>query len=654
MSISSAAIDRLRQAIADFISVDAQQLQQRIGRIVVGTTDDPQYAEVLRRTYLSDAMVGYDPGNVERDPTTVFFADRIPAGIEEQVILREMLRLHGRRVCEQDWELVTKEPERWDTWGRQSVEGRIYDAVSDRIKQSRRDALPSLEEVRFVFSVQEAVVRGVEPIENGRGAGGWLHAVCDTVRESAFQLLGRDLSGHGPRDIVKLLQFGSPFDKEIGAMKWKQRMEAEAQRAAQRHQQLLSSRVARMERIDAKFVDDQTTAPLDCEGALRQRIADLTRQLKGAQAAIKSLAYEENGSWYLSGDEGSEVTSCIDAAAQPLTMASALWDIKELVGNVGNQHLSRDQLVGIEVQAYAGLETAVGTPQQRASLKEILTSVQHSIDTGAALAAGVVTASVSKGVPAVVEAVAPANPFVHADTWHRAEMTWTWSDEKRHDSDFKNMVLQVIELAVEQAEDAYSVLRNTNYRCQWEGVEFQGRDLVAVTNAANRVAQVLMQFDGVEPLEPWPLVAGDKVFVKSEQKLATVLDVYGDGLRGDHGDVRLDLCGNTPIADIERYNAAKHGAYDHTFVPIKREWKEAYGIAQDVPLRDEEGQAERTIRDALQTALSVFDRLAEGEDFNALIEETGATNMLVTALNESSNQPAVQFKAKDEAPSPGM
>lgn len=49
-------------------------------------------------------------------------------------------------------------------------------------------------------------------------------------------------------------------------------------------------------------------------------------------------------------------------------------------------------------------------------------------------------------------------------------------------------------------------------------------------------------------------------------------------------------------------------------------------------------QANPTMREALQTALSVFDRLAEGEDFNALIEETGATNKVVTAINASANQ----------------
>lgn len=81
--------------------------------------------------------------------------------------------------------------------------------------------------------------------------------------------------------------------------------------------------------------------------------------------------------------------------------------------------------------------------------------------------------------------------------------------------------------------------------------------------------------------------AGDKVFVISEQRLATVLDVYGDGIKGAQGDIRLDLSGNTSLDNIEKYDAAKHAAFDDTFTPIKKEWKEFYGITKDVPLRDE-------------------------------------------------------------------
>ena len=78
---------------------------------------------------------------------------------------------------------------------------------------------------------------------------------------------------------------------------------------------------------------------------------------------------------------------------------------------------------------------------------------------------------------------------------------------------------------------------------------------------------------------------GDKVFHMGEQRLATVLDVYGNGVFGAQGEMRLDLCGNTAVTDFEPYDPVKHAAFDHTFVPVKREWALHYGITQDTPLR---------------------------------------------------------------------
>ncbi len=78
---------------------------------------------------------------------------------------------------------------------------------------------------------------------------------------------------------------------------------------------------------------------------------------------------------------------------------------------------------------------------------------------------------------------------------------------------------------------------------------------------------------------------GDKVFVITEQRLATVLNVYGDGVNGSYGDIRLDLCGNTCVDDIEHYDPVKHAAFDHTFLPIMATWKKEYGITKNIPLR---------------------------------------------------------------------
>lgn len=83
--------------------------------------------------------------------------------------------------------------------------------------------------------------------------------------------------------------------------------------------------------------------------------------------------------------------------------------------------------------------------------------------------------------------------------------------------------------------------------------------------------------------------AGDKVFHKGEGRLATVLDIYGDGVNGAQGEIWLDLSGNTLITDIEPYSADLHSAYDHTFIPIKQEWKDDYGITADIPVRAHDG-----------------------------------------------------------------
>ena len=96
------------------------------------------------------------------------------------------------------------------------------------------------------------------------------------------------------------------------------------------------------------------------------------------------------------------------------------------------------------------------------------------------------------------------------------------------------------------------------------------------------------------PNQTIPYEAGDKVFVPREQRLATILNVYGDGLKGNHGEVRLDLCGNTPIKDFVRYDAVKHAAFDHTFTPIRKAWKDQYGITKDVPLRAIQIDVQRT------------------------------------------------------------
>lgn len=72
--------------------------------------------------------------------------------------------------------------------------------------------------------------------------------------------------------------------------------------------------------------------------------------------------------------------------------------------------------------------------------------------------------------------------------------------------------------------------------------------------------------------------AGQKVFHKQEKKLTSILNIYSDPINGDHGDMRLELTGNTSIADFEPYNKELHSAFDGTFTPLSWERKAKYGI----------------------------------------------------------------------------
>jgi hypothetical protein len=38
---------------------------------------------------------------------------------------------------------------------------------------------------------------------------------------------------------------------------------------------------------------------------------------------------------------------------------------------------------------------------------------------------------------------------------------------------------------------------------------------------------------------------------------------------------------------IDERDAARHAEFDATFIPIRREWAQQYGITQSVPFRDE-------------------------------------------------------------------
>lgn len=371
---ASTTIDQLRQVIVETVSIDVQQLHQSMGRIVVSNSGEPTYREALTRSGAkSDAMSLFIPAGPQRDAETVFFADRIPAGLEQRAILREVVQLHSRKVFPKDWELLEYGAESWDTWDKTTPEGAIHNAVSKRIAGTPRHYLPSLQFARLVFTLQEAVSRRVTPVHDGRGVEGWLHAALATIRESVHHLVGYDLKDYQPQDMVQLLQLGTPFAKEVEQLK-------AVQRSQQRQQELVASRSRRMSVLDSKYenTEQHTAISSGSDAALLTRIADLTSRLNAAKGAIEGMASKDaDGRWYVDCYRGDDVTSLVDGI-NAKTMNSALWDINDFISqkSQGLIHYSSE----IEELAYEGLSTARGSFIERAALKSILNSVQASVD----------------------------------------------------------------------------------------------------------------------------------------------------------------------------------------------------------------------------------------------------------------------------------
>lgn len=126
--------------------------------------------------------------------------------------------------------------------------------------------------------------------------------------------------------------------------------------------------------------------------------------------------------------------------------------------------------------------------------------------------------------------------------------------------------------------------RHENGPILWEAVPDQ------VNVPYQDAIESFLDFEDAEavesPFQGRPLEAGDKVFLKPENCLATVLNVYGDGVNGSDGEVRLDMSGNTHISDIEHYDSVKHAKFDNTFIPVRRQWLIDYNITKDIPVRD--------------------------------------------------------------------
>ncbi len=93
-----------------------------------------------------------------------------------------------------------------------------------------------------------------------------------------------------------------------------------------------------------------------------------------------------------------------------------------------------------------------------------------------------------------------SNPFVTVTTVHQGEIAWWWTDEKLHDTEYHFQVHDAIEKKIKALKEIYSIEKDADYRCQWEGVQIVGSELADVENSALEIARYLAKFKGVRPL----------------------------------------------------------------------------------------------------------------------------------------------------------
>lgn len=212
--------ERMAQAWGNLCAHDEQTIQDRIGGVLFVTSDDPNHTQALYRSgggmayHYQDALAGVNG-------PTVFFTDRIPAGIEERVILREMFNLHAKQVDCTARQFLVESYERWGSWSRRAddsgkvAERDIFEAIEQRVEKLWPN-LPG-SDARFILAVQEAIKRGVEPDVNGKGVSGWLHEVFEHVKYPIKHTLGVELNLDN-RVVLEMLAHVNPFAKEVSAM----------------------------------------------------------------------------------------------------------------------------------------------------------------------------------------------------------------------------------------------------------------------------------------------------------------------------------------------------------------------------------------------------------------------------------------------------
>lgn len=90
--------------------------------------------------------------------------------------------------------------------------------------------------------------------------------------------------------------------------------------------------------------------------------------------------------------------------------------------------------------------------------------------------------------------------FIETGVIYWSQVNWWWVDSVLHDNTYKRRVVAAVIKALRKVLDNHSVQQDTKYCCQWEGLQFYGRDSGSVHAAAVDITKVLSRFKGVRPL----------------------------------------------------------------------------------------------------------------------------------------------------------
>lgn len=90
--------------------------------------------------------------------------------------------------------------------------------------------------------------------------------------------------------------------------------------------------------------------------------------------------------------------------------------------------------------------------------------------------------------------------FICCRTVHSGRVEWWFTSERLHDEDYRIRVLNAVNKALQEAKTKYGVEQNTQFCCQWEGVEVECATMPPVQAACSHIARTLARFKGVIPI----------------------------------------------------------------------------------------------------------------------------------------------------------